>query len=395
MAVTAPTPQRGTRTVARSGENVSPLELFFDLVFVFALTQCTALMAADPTWPGLARGLLVLAVLWWAWAAYAWLTSTVDPDEGIVRVVMFAAMAAMLVASLTVPGAFGDDALLFAVAYAGVRAAHLGLFWIASADAGDADLRRSVLALLPGSVVGVGLLLVAASLDGIAQGAVWVAAIVIDLGIPLLFGVAGWLLYPRHFAERHGLVIIIALGESIVAIGVGAEAGVDAGVVAAALLGIAVVACLWWAYFDVVALVAERRMSAKPAGVERNRIARDSYSFLHLPMVAGIVLAALGMKKTLGHVDDPLKVVTAFALLGGVALYLLAHVAFRLRNVGSLSVRRLVVAVALLALVPVATQVPALAALAGVAAILAGLIVYETVRYADARDRVRHAVEEA
>ena len=394
MGVVAPAPQRGPRTVARSGESVSPLELFFDLVFVFALTQCTALMAADPSWGGLARGLLVLAVLWWAWAAYAWLTSTVDPDEGIVRVVMFAAMGAMLVASLCVPGAFGDEALLFAGAYAGVRVAHLGLYWIASADAGDSDLRRSVLMLVPGSVIGVGLLVAASALDGVAQGALWVVAIVIDLGIPLLFGVAGWRLSPQHFAERHGLVIIIALGESIVAIGVGAKAGVDAGVVTAAVLGIATVACLWWAYFDVVALVAERRMSARPAGVERNRVARDSYSFLHLPMVAGIVLAALGMKKTLEHVGDPLKIETAFALLGGVALYLLAHVAFRLRNVGSLSLRRLVVAVALLLLVPVATQVPALAALGGVAAILVGLIVYETVRYAEARDRVRHAVEE-
>ena len=188
-------------------------------------------------------------------------------------------------------------------------------------------------------------------------------------------------------------MIIIALGESIVAIGVGATADVDAGVVAAAALGVTVVACLWWAYFDVVALVAERRMSAAPVGEPRNRIARDSYSFLHLPMVAGIVLAALGMKKTLGHVEDPLKIVPAFALFGGVALYLLAHVAFRLRNVRSLSTRRLVVALVLLALVPLATEVPALVALAVVAAILVGLIAYEAIRYAEARDQVRHSVE--
>ena len=166
---------------------------------------------------------------------------------------------------------------------------------------------------------------------------------------------------PSHFAERHGLIVIIALGESIVAIGVGAEAGVNAGVVAAAVLGIAVAAALWWLYFDVVALVAERRLSNAAEGEERNRIARDSYSYLHFPMVAGIVLVALGLKKTLGDVADPLKLVPAVALLGGTALYLLAHVAFRWRNVHRLSLQRLVCAAAAGRLVPLAVELPALA----------------------------------
>ncbi len=154
-------------------------------------------------------------------------------------------------------------------------------------------------------------------------------------------GQDGWKLMPGHFAERHGLIVIIALGESIVAIGVGAERGVDAGVVAAAVLGTVVAAALWWLYFDVVALVAARRLANATPGREQNGIARDSFSLLHFPMVAGIVLLALGLKKTLGHVEDPLKLVPAVALLGGTALYLLAHVAFRWRNIHTFNVHRL------------------------------------------------------
>ncbi len=195
---------------------------------------------------------------------------------------------------------------------------------------------------------------------------------------------------PGHFAERHGLIVIIALGESIVAIGVGAEFGVDAGVVVAAILGIAVAAGLWWLYFDIVALVAERRLSKAAEGRERNEIARDSFSYLHFPMVAGIVLVALGMKKTLEHVDDPLELVPAVAALGGTALYLLAHVAFRWRNVHRFSFQRLVCALVLLALVPVALEAPALATLAVIAGVLAGLIAYETVHFGELRDRLRH-----
>jgi low temperature requirement protein LtrA len=194
---------------------------------------------------------------------------------------------------------------------------------------------------------------------------------------------------PGHFAERHGLIVIIALGESIVAIGVGAEIGVDAGVVAAAVIGIVVAAALWWLYFDVVALVAQRRLSRAAVGEEQNRIARDSYSFLHLPMVAGIILVALGMKKTLADVEDPLKTVPAVALMGGTALYLLAHVAFRWRNLHTLNRQRLVCAAVLLAALPVALEVPALITVGLVAAVLSALIFYETHRFAEARERVR------
>jgi low temperature requirement protein LtrA len=372
--------------VLRQTERVTPLELFFDLVFVLALTQCTALMAAEPTWTGLVKGVLVLGVLWWAWVGYAWLTSVVDPEEGAVRLVMFAAMAALLVVALCVPEAFGDSALLFAIAYGLVRAAHIALFLLASRD--DPAFRQSTLGLAGGTALGVGLLVAAAFADGWLQGALWVLALVLDMGEPFLFGSEGWRLVPHHFAERHGLIIIIALGESIVAIGVGAGLGVDAGVVVAATLGIVVAAALWWLYFDVVSMLAERDL-ARLVGRELNERARDSYSYLHFPMVAGIVLAALGLKKTIADVGESLDVVIAAAMLGGIAVYLLAHVAFRYRNVRSINNHRLACAVLLLVLIPVAVQVPALVTLAVAAAALTVLIALEAVRFAGSRERVR------
>jgi low temperature requirement protein LtrA len=213
------------------------------------------------------------------------------------------------------------------------------------------------------------------------------------MGGPLLIDPAGWRLVPGHFAERHGLIVIIALGESIVAIGAGAGLRVDAGVVIAAALGIVVAASLWWLYFDVVARISTRRLAAAAEGSERNRMARDSFSFLHLPMVAGIVLVALGMKKAIGHFEDPLHVVPTFALLGGTAVYLLAHVGFRLRNVHTLNRRRLGLALLLLALVPAMRELPAWAPLSLLATALATLIAYETRSYGEARYRARHPAE--
>ncbi len=367
---------------------MTPLELFFDLVFVLAITQCTALMAASPDWAGIVRGLFVLTVLWWTWAGYAWLTSVVDPEEGAVRIVIFAAMAAMLVAALAVPGSFDDDALAFACAYAIVRIAHIGLFLIASRD--DPQLRRSVTGLAVSTAIGISLLTAASGADGVVQASLWGVAILLDLGLPFLFWAEGWRLVPAHFAERHGLILIIALGESIVAIGVGSNAVVDVTVVVVATLGIAIAAGLWWVYFDVTVWVAERRLSRLPAGREHNEVARDAYSYLHLAMVAGIVLLALGMKKTLEHPDDPLKAVPAVALVGGVATYLLAIVAFRWRLLHTLGRVRPITAALLLALLPIAFEVPAYATVALVVVVIWALIVYEVVRYADFRETVRH-----
>jgi len=345
-------------------------------------------MAHEPTWEGIVKGLLVLGVLWWAWVGYAWLTSAVDPEEGTVRLAIFAAMAAMLVIALCVPNAFSDLGLVFAGAYAVVRAAHIALFRLASRD--DDGLRASTNGLAVSTAIGVGLLAVASQLDGVEQGALWLLALALDMAGPYFFGAEGWKIVPEHFAERHGLIMIIALGESIVAIGVGADATLTFGISVAAVLGIALACTLWWAYFDVVALVAARRLANAKPGREQNEIARDSFSYIHFPMVAGIVLLALGLKKTIGHVDEALKLETATAMLGGLALYLLAHVAFRWRNVHRFSTQRTVVAIVALALIPLAVEIPSIATLAIATALMVAMIGYETWRFADLRDRLRH-----
>jgi low temperature requirement protein LtrA len=383
------TAEAQTGPVEPEDQRVTSLELFFDLVLVFAITQVTGFISADPTWTRLVEGLAILAALWWAWVSYAWLANTAASDEGAARVVLLAAMGALLVTSLAVPKAFGDDALAFGVAYFGVRLLHLGSYLVVAR--GDPVLRRVVMRLAA-TVVPAALALVAAGLvDGTARALCWALALAIDYGGLAVRGVDGWRVEPAHFAERHGLIIIIALGESIVALGLGAQDHrLGADIVIAALLGMAVAGAMWWAYFDVAAIVAERRFKAMER-VEQVRMARDSYTYLHLPMVAGIIVFAVGAKKTLAHVDEHLHAVEAFALCGGVALYLLALSAFKRRNVGTWNGRRSLVAALLLAFWPLATQLPALLALAVVAALACGLIAWEATRMAQARDRVRHA----
>ncbi len=385
-----PSQSRSSRlsTARREDERVTPLELFFDLVFVLAITQCTALMSHHPTWAGLAQGLLVLGVLWWGWVGYSWLTSVIDPEEGLVRLAMFAAMAALLIVSLCVPEAFGRLALTFALAYGVFRLAHIALFMLASRD--DAALRRSIVGFTVSATLGISLLVVASLFDGLAQAALWALALFLDMAGPYFAGSDGWKLEPGHFAERHGLIVIIALGESIVAIGAAAAGSLSLGIGTAAVLGVVLAAALWWAYFDVVALVSARRLALTEPGRTRNEMARDSYSYIHLAIVAGIVLAALGLKTTIGHFDAHLHTVAAFALLGGVAVYLLGLVGFRYRHVHTIQRQRLGLAIALLILVPVATELPALASLAVVDALIWALIAYDTRSYGEGRDRVRH-----
>jgi low temperature requirement protein LtrA len=225
--------------------------------------------------------------------------------------------------------------------------------------------------------------------DGLAQGALWALALLLDMGGPYFFGSEGWRLVPGHFAERHGLIVIIALGESIVAIGVGASHTLSLGIGTAAVLGVGLTAAMWWIYFDVVAIVSGRRLAEAEPGRAQNELARDSYSYVHLILVAGIVLAALGLKLTIGHFGDHLHTVPAFALLGGVAVYLLGLVAFRYRHVRTVNRQRLLLAIVLLILVPVATQVPALLALAVANAALWAMIAYETRMYGEGRHQVR------
>jgi low temperature requirement protein LtrA len=369
-----------------AGHPVTTLELFFDLVFVFALTQVTGFMSDDPTWAGVGRGMLILAALWWTWGAYAWLTNEIDPDEGSARLAMFAAMAAMFVAALAVPHAFDSDAVLFGLAYFAVRVLHIVLFAEATPHVG---VREATFRLARTAIPGPALLIVAGFADGWTEIALWLTALAIDYLGPYVFGVRGFVVSAEHFAERYGLIVIIALGESIVAIGIGA-AGIELGptVVIAAVLGVVLACALWWAYFDVVAVVARRKL-VEARGHDRARLARDAYSYLHLPMFAGIVLVALGLKKVLEHVGDPLETVPAFALCGGVALYLLSHDGMRYRSVRSVNPRRILAAAAAAALIPAATRVDAVLAVALVASVCVALIAYETLRHRETRTRIR------
>jgi low temperature requirement protein LtrA len=384
VAETARVPPDGV--VDESDKPVAPLELFFDLVFVFALTRVTELMSENPTWEGLGQGMLVLIALWWAWGAYAWLTNYVAADEGVERLLMFAVMGAMVVAALAVPHAFTDDALLFAVAYAIARWLHIFIFAEANedVDTGQAIVRLARTAL-PAPI----LLIVAALVDdGTTRAVIWIVALSIDLAGPLVFGVRGFRVSARHFAERFGLIVIIALGESIVAIGAGISSDLDAGIIVAAALGVVVSCALWWAYFDVWALITETRFR-EARGHSRILIARDVYSYLHLPMIAGVVLIALGIKKTIGDVDEPLKTAPAVALFGGVALYYVGHIGIRWRMTHTLFRGRLVALVVSLALIPVGTEVDALVAMALAAGVTSAVIAYEAARYAEARHRIR------
>jgi low temperature requirement protein LtrA len=367
---------------------VTPLELFFDLVFVFGITQVTIMLADNPTSTGVLHGMLVLAALWWAWSVYAWLTSAIDVDDGGVRLAMLASMAAMFGVALAVPGAFGDDAVLFGVTYLVVRLLHLVLSATVVGD--DPDRRGALLRFAPTAIVGPSLLVLAGFLEGDERVAIWLAALAIDYLGPVVIGVGGgWRVAPEHFAERHGLIILIALGESIIAIGLGAGFELDTGVLVASALGIVVVSALWWLYFDVAAILARTRLM-QARGLELHRLALHAYSYLHLPMVAGIVLFALGLKTTVGDVGEPLDTVPAVALCGGAALYLLGHVAFLFRTTGRVFRRRTIGAIVLLVLIPLAVAIPALAALALVGAACAFVVAYEVLRHREHRVQVRH-----
>jgi low temperature requirement protein LtrA len=332
--------------------------------------------------------MLVLVALWWAWTGYAWLTSTMDVDEGGVRLAMLAAMGALLFAALAVPGAFGENAVLFGVSYLLVRVLHIVLYAIVGRD--DHDLLGAVLRFAPTAIFAASLLVLAGFLHGDARVAVWVVALAIDYLGPAIIGAGrGWHIAPEHFAERHGLIILIALGESIIAIGVGAGFDLVTRALVAAALGIVVVSALWWLYFDVAAIIARRQLTLR-SGAEQARLARDAYSYLHMPMLAGIVLFAFGLKVTIEHTGDELDTVAAVGLCGGTALYLLGHVASLYRGSHRIFRRRTIGALVLLALIPAATAIPALAALGLVSAVCASVVAYEAIRRREHRAQLRH-----
>jgi low temperature requirement protein LtrA len=368
-------------------QRVTPLELFFDLVFVFGFTQVTTVLSDDPTWGGLGHGLLILAALWWAWAAYAWLTNTVDPGEDAVWGAILVAMAAMFVAALTVPEAFDRHGVVFGVAFLIVNVVWLTLYALAAR--GDRDLLAAILRNAPSALAGAALIVAAGFVQGGLRPTLWLAALAVGLFGPLLGGISGWRVQPAHFVERHGLIVIIAIGESLIAIGLGARSTeIGTGVIVAAVLGLVVTTSFWLAYFDFFPIRGQQ-MLADRSGAQRTALARDAYTYLHLPMVAGIVLFAFAMKTTLAHVGDELDTIPALGLCGGPALYLLAYVALRLRVSRTLGRGRLIAAVACALLFPIVVVVPALLALALVAAVWVAFDAYEIIWWREARARTR------
>jgi low temperature requirement protein LtrA len=405
------TETRSSRPVERhdlEDADVSPLELFFDLVFVFALTQVTAYMAheidAGHGLEGLLRGVLVLMLLWWSWVGWSWLGNITDVEAPALKMTMLAGMSALFVLALSIPEAFDDDPsgldgpLVLALAYLAVRVLHFLMFWLVARE--DPSLRGQLTRFAP-SVAGSSVVLIVASqTEGDTQTALWALALVADYVGTWLGGASGWRLpSPGHFSERHGLIVIIALGESIVAIGVGvAQLPVTWPILVAAALGLLLASAMWWAYFDVSALVGEQALAAEPMET-RARLARTAYTFAHMPMIVSIVIGALGLKKVLEYVadtehhdlSDSLKGVALGALVAGVAVYLLAHVAFKWVVARELNPVRLGAAALLLAAwAPLAT-VPALGQLAVVVGVVVAALVVEAVVFAERRREIRDA----
>ncbi|GIF46232.1 low temperature requirement protein LtrA [Asanoa ferruginea] len=378
----------------------TPFELFFDLVYVFAVTQITGYMAHEHTATGVLQGLLTLALLWGTWSGYTWLGNHSRADEGILRTGMVVAMVAMFVVALAIPEAWHDapggldGPLVLVCAYLLVRGVHLAVYTVAAA--GDAPLRHQIaISWLP-ITVAAALLVSGALLGGAAQLALFGIAVLVDwVGIYLTARRGEWRLHsPAHLTERHGLFIILAIGESVVAIGVGAaDQPVSVSLLVAAVLGVATAICLWWLYFDVVSLAAERRLDQEP-GRARVDLAIEAYTYGHFPIVAGIVLAALGVEGVLAHAgeSEPLGLFSALALFGGLALYLAGHLVFEHRMHRTRSLPRLLTACALLLVAPAAAVLPPLAGLAGLVVILIGLIVVETGQHAEIRQRLRGAL---
>ena len=381
---------------------VTPLELFFDLVFVFALTQVTAFMADELNWLGILRGVLVLMLLWWAWTAYAWLANVSSPEERPIKLAILAGMAALFVLALCIPEAFDDlpgglsGPVVLAVCYLLFRAMHLVMFLIISRE--DAGFRRQVLRFALSVVASSVLLLVASQFQGWLQTGLWMLALLADYVGTALGGFRGWRLpSPGHFSERHGLIIIIALGESIVAIGVGvAKEPITWVIIAASVLGLLLASALWWAYFDVSALLGEHALVNEPPET-RARLARNAYSFAHLPLMLGIVLVAFGLKEVLLYVSDsshhtltePLPRVALAALVGGVVVYLLGHVIFKWLTVHTVSVVRVAAAAVLLLTIPVIAGLPALVQLAVVTFVVTCAVLVESVISAESRRKIR------
>ena len=355
----------------------APVELLWDLVFVFAITQVSTLLRSDLTWAGFGRATLVLALVWWAWSAYVWVTNAQDPDSPLLRGSLLAAGGVIFIAGLAVPHAYGSEGVLFAVTYVIVRLGHLALYADASRR-GNASL-AAILGFGAWTCAALALLLAGSFLDGGWRVALWTAAALIDYAGP------AWLTRERlrglqrvaveHFAERYGLFVIICLGESVVAIGVGAQAHeLDAELVVAVALTLIITGELWWAYFTRFAASAQERLRTVADPV---LVAADAYSYIHLLIVAGIIVFAVGARETVADVSGHLLAPARLALCGGIAIWMVGGVAFRLRILGTVAWEKLAAAAACLVWFALSGGVPAWAVAGVLALLLLALLVWE------------------
>jgi low temperature requirement protein LtrA len=361
----------------------TPVELLWDLVFVFAITQVTTLLRHELSWGGLAKGMLVLALVWWAWAAFVWAANAQPETERTVTVTLLVATAFIFVAGLALPYAFRNHAPLFAVSYAVVRFLHLALYADASKK-GNAEW-SAIAGFAVTVAIGMALLIAGALAHGGVRIALWVVAVAIDYAGP------AWLTRERlrglqrvavaHFAERNGLFVIICLGESVVAIGAGAaNESLNAARVAAVTLCLLVTIGLWWTYFDELAERAQQRLRDHEDPV---LAASDAYSYIHLLVIAGIIIFAVGARLLVHLGDAALPTAGRLALCGGIALYLIGQVAFGLRMLGSVDRLRLAAAGVLVAIGLLGGGLHGLAVAAAATAVLAALSTADAVLTVD------------
>ena len=379
---------------SREGDRVTTLELFFDLAFVFAFTQLSRLMAQEHDALGILQALVILALLWWSWTAYGWLSNLAHADRGVVRIAMIVGMTAMFVAGLVVLEAYDDlpgglfGPIVFVGAYLVARVTHAVVFVLLS----EPGLRRRTVITVAFSVIPSAALLIAGALLG-APWQLWftLAAVAVEpiVSYRTSIGVEWPVRSVTHFTERHGLIVILALGESILGIGAGvATQPIDTDILSGAVISMLICIGLWWVYFTDLARGAEHALGALPAGV-RGHAATGAYTYLHLALVGGIVLAALGLEVAMGHIDETgaYGLFGAAALAGGVACYLAGTAVFARRLLGSWRVPRLAFAGILVLAVPALAVAAPLVALGSVAAVLVVLFAVEGIRPRASRPR--------
>ena len=374
--------------VGTGEERTTPLELFFDLVFVYAITQMAHVVDADPTAGGFARTAVLLAAVWYAWICFAWLTNNVGVDDGVIRAGVLLAAGAVFLVGVAVPDALGEDVVLFVSAYFLVRVLHIVLY--AYGVRRSPEARRNVLALAPTFVLGPAALFALPWLPEDWRLPYLLVALAFDVSSPYIAGVAELPVKPAHFAERFALFIIITLGESIVSIGIGAGSNPAGAVLVAIAVAFGLTVLLWWSYFDVVSLAGERRLS-RASRSERAILARDAYTYIHYVLVAGIVGFAVGCKKLVSAPTHELTTAGAVALCGGVAVYLLGHATFRYRMTRTIGVHHLAGAAAAATVMLASSRIPALATAGLLGAVLVGVSVRERFELSDLRRRLQLA----